>query len=71
MHDRDKVSRVKAAGKLGFSVKAIAFHFGVPVETVREWLSGERQAEVDPHPTLEQDVTDALLGRFTGRASAR
>jgi len=70
-HSRDTVARVKAAAKFGIGVKVLAFHFGIPVETIREWLSGERQAEVEPDPNVPQDISDALLGRFAGRASSR
>ena len=51
--------------------KVIAFIFGIPVETVREWLSEDRMAHIEPDASVEQDVREALLGRFVGRESAR
>lgn len=70
-HSRETVARVKGAAKIGLRAKVIGYLFGLPVETVKEWLSEDCRAEIEPDMSVENDVREALLGRFVGRESAR
>lgn len=69
-HSRDTVARVKGAARV-IGSKATAFLFGIPLDTVKAWLCEDRRAEVEADMTVEEDIRNALLGRFDGRESAR
>lgn len=71
MHRPELVARVKGAAKAGLTVKTIAWFFGLPPDTIREWLSGDRMSHVEADPQVADDIREALLGRFMGRESAR
>lgn len=68
---RDFVARIKGALLAGLQPKWLAAKSGVPIDTIKEWSAESARADVPADATVEQDVYDALLGKFVGSDSTR
>jgi hypothetical protein len=70
-HSRELVARVKGALRAGLRPKWLAAKTGIPIHTIKEWGVEQTRADVPADETVEQDIREALLGKFLGSASTR
>lgn len=70
-HPVDLVARIKGALKLGLRPKQLAHLTGIPVDTIKEWSARAVRDSVADDSRVADDIRDALLGKFGGRAIER
>lgn len=64
-HPDSLVARIKGAHKLGMKTKVLSRLSGVPLQTVKYYISGKYRGDVQPDMAVEWELR-AVIGSVSG-----